>query len=71
MGALATAVTAVNGLTAAGKTIVAVLGFLVALISLVALRSFTAVLFIVGFAIFGGVGLAMIRTLMGASLTLI
>ncbi len=61
---------ALNLTTFAGITgpqaIVAVVGFVVAFISLSALRSFGPVLFFVGLAIFGSVGLVVAGAILGA-----
>lgn len=61
----------INGITPGIKAVVAVIGFLVALISLVALRSFSAVLFFLGMAVFGAGGLAVAQSLLGATMSLI
>ena len=48
------------------KAIVGVVGFVVAFISLAALRNFGPVLFYVGMAIFGSIGLTIAGAIMGA-----
>ena len=50
------------------KALVGFVGFVVALISLAALRNFGPVLFYVGLAIFGAVGLVIAGAIMGAEL---
>ncbi|MEO8152361.1 MAG: hypothetical protein ABI605_04765 [Rhizobacter sp.] len=70
-GAMQTVFDQINGITPGVKAIVAVVGFIVALVSLVALRSFSAVLFFLGLAVFGAGGLAMAQTLLGATTSLI
>ncbi|MCL2590071.1 MAG: hypothetical protein FWD67_04125 [Betaproteobacteria bacterium] len=50
------------------KALVGFVGFVVALISLAALRNFGPVLFYVGLAIFGAVGLVIAGAIMGAVL---
>ncbi len=70
-GAMATVFDQINGITPGVKAIVAIVGFIVALVSLVALRSFSAVLFFLGLAVFGAGGLAMAQTLLGATVSLI
>jgi hypothetical protein len=61
----------INAITPGVRAVVAVVGFIVALVSLVALRSFSAVLFFLGLAVFGAGGLAMAQSLLGATLSLI
>jgi len=65
-GPLTTALTTIAGLTPSIQAIVAVVGFVVAFISLSALRSFGPVLFFVGLAIFGSVGLVVAGAILGA-----
>lgn len=65
------ALTTITDLAPGVQAIVAVVGFLVALVSLAALRSFAAVLFFLGLAIFGAVGLGIAQNIMGAPLGLI
>jgi len=70
-GVMADAVDSITNLTPGVKAIVAVVGFVVALISLAALRSFAAVLFFVGLAIFGSVGLTVANAVIAAPLSMI
>jgi hypothetical protein len=70
-GAMAPVFEQINGITPGIKAVVAVVGFIVALVSLVALRSFSAVLFFLGLAVFGAGGLAMAQALLGATASLI
>lgn len=65
-GPLVTAFTQVAALTPSIKALVGVIGFVVAFISLSALRSFGPVLFFIGLAIFGAVGLVVAGSIMGA-----
>jgi hypothetical protein len=65
-GPLTTALTTIAGLNPSIQAIVAVVGFVVAFISLSALRSFGPVLFFVGLAIFGSVGLVVAGAILGA-----
>ncbi len=67
-GPLTTALTTISGLTPAIRAIVAVVGFVVAFISLAALRNFGPVLFFVGMAIFGSVGLVIAGAIMGMTI---
>ena len=62
VGALATIATITPGV----KAIVGVVGFIVAFIALTALRSFGPVLYYVGLAVFGSVGLVVAGAIMGA-----
>lgn len=62
-GPLTSALTQISAL---GPGIKALVGFVVALISLAALRNFGPVLFYVGLAIFGAVGLVIAGAIMGA-----
>ena len=70
-GAMGNVFDQINGITPGVKAIVAIVGFIVALVSLVALRSFSAVLFFLGLAVFGAGGLAMAQTLLGATISMI
>jgi hypothetical protein len=70
-GALQSVFDQISGITPGVKAIVAIVGFIVALISLVALRSFTAVLFFLGMAVFGAGGLSVAQSLLGATTTLL
>lgn len=65
-GPLASALTQLATLTPAIKGMVVFLGFVVALISLAALRNFTPVLSYVGMAIFAAVGLVIAGAIVGA-----
>jgi hypothetical protein len=67
-GPLTTALTTISGLTPSIRAIVAVVGFVVAFISLAALRNFGPVLFYVGMAIFGSVGLVIAGAIMGMTI---
>ena len=70
-GAMSNVFDQINGITPGVKAIVAIVGFIVALVSLVALRSFSAVLFFLGLAVFGAGGLAMAQSLLGATISMI
>lgn len=70
-GAMASVFEQINGITPGIKAVVAIVGFIVALVSLVALRSFSAVLFFLGLAVFGAGGLAMAQAMLGATASLI
>lgn len=65
-GPLVAALTTIAGLTPSVQALVGVLGFVVAFISLSALRNFGPVLYFVGLAIFGSVGLVVAGAIMGA-----
>lgn len=67
-GPLTTALTQIAALTPSVQAIVAVIGFIVAFISLAGLRNFGPVLFFVGMAIFGAIGLTVAGAIMGAVL---
>ena len=65
-GPLTSALTQLADLGPGIKALVGFVGFIVALISLAALRNFGPVLFYVGLAIFGAVGLVISGAIMGA-----
>ncbi len=65
-GPLVSALTQIAALGPGIKALVGFVGFVVALISLAALRNFGPVLFYVGLAIFGAVGLVIAGAIMGA-----
>lgn len=65
-GPLVSALTQLAGLAPGIKALVGFIGFVVALISLAALRNFGPVLFYVGLAIFAAVGLVIAGAIMGA-----
>ena len=65
-GPLTSALTQISALGPGIKALVGFVGFVVALISLAALRNFGPVLFYVGLAIFGAVGLVIAGAIMGA-----
>jgi RsiW-degrading membrane proteinase PrsW (M82 family) len=65
-GPLTTALTQIALLTPGFKAIVGLVGFLVAFIALAGLRNFGPVIFYLGMAIFGAVGLAVAGAIMGA-----
>tara|TARA_B100001105_G_scaffold182729_1_gene147813 strand:+ start:6180 stop:6647 length:468 start_codon:yes stop_codon:yes gene_type:complete len=65
-GPLTSALTAIASLGPGIKALVGFVGFVVALISLAALRNFGPVLFYVGLAIFAAVGLVIAGAIMGA-----
>ena len=65
-GPLTSALTQIAALGPGIKALVGFVGFVVALISLSALRNFGPVLFYVGLAIFAAVGLGIARAIMGA-----
>lgn len=65
-GPLTSALTQIADLGPGIKALVGFVGFVVALISLAALRNFGPVLFYVGLAIFGAVGLVIAGAIMGA-----
>lgn len=67
-GPLVSALTQISALGPGIKALVGFVGFVVALISLAALRNFGPVLFYVGLAIFGAVGLVIAGAIMGAVL---
>lgn len=67
-GPLTSALTQISLLGPGIKALVGFVGFVVALISLAALRNFGPVLFYVGLAIFGAVGLVIAGAIMGAVL---
>ena len=65
-GPLVSALTQISALGPGIKALVGFVGFVVALISLAALRNFGPVLFYVGLAIFAAVGLVIAGAIMGA-----
>ena len=65
-GPMTSALTQIAALGPGIKALVGFVGFVVALISLAALRNFGPVLFYVGLAIFGAVGLVIAGAIMGA-----
>lgn len=65
-GPLVSALTTLATLGPGAKAIVGFLGFVVALISLTALRNFGPVIFYLGLAIFAAVGLPIAGAIMGA-----
>lgn len=65
-GPLTSALTTVSGLTPGIQALVAVVGFVVAFISLSALRNMGPVLFFVGLVIFGSIGLTVAGAILGA-----
>ena len=65
-GPLTSALMQISTLGPGIKALVGFVGFVVALISLAALRNFGPVLFYVGLAIFGAVGLVIAGAIMGA-----
>jgi hypothetical protein len=65
-GPMTSALTQIAELGPAIKALVGFIGFVVALISLSALRNFGPVLFYIGMAIFGAVGLVIAGAIMGA-----
>jgi hypothetical protein len=65
-GPLTTALTQIAALTPGFKAIVGLVGFLVAFIALAGLRNFGPVIFYLGMAIFGAVGLTVAGAIMGA-----
>ena len=65
-GPLVSALTQISALGPGIKALVGFVGIVVALISLAALRNFGPVLFYVGLAIFGAVGLVIAGAIMGA-----
>jgi hypothetical protein len=65
-GPLVTALTTLATLGPGAKAIVGFLGFVVALISLTALRNFGPVIFYLGVAVFAAVGLPIAGAIMGA-----
>jgi hypothetical protein len=65
-GPLTSALTQISALGPGIKALVGFVGFVVALISLAALRNFGPVLFYVGLAIFAAVGLVIAGAIMGA-----
>jgi hypothetical protein len=67
-GPLTSALTQISALGPGIKALVGFVGFVVALISLSALRNFGPVLFYVGLAIFAAVGLVIAGAIMGAIL---
>ena len=64
-GPMTSALTQLGALAPGVKAMVAFVGFIVALISLAALRNFGPVLFFLGLAIFGAVGLVIAGAIMG------
>lgn len=67
-GPLTSALTTLASLTPGIKAIVGVVGFVVAFISLSALRNMGPVLFFMGLAIFGAVGLTIAGAILGATI---
>jgi len=67
-GPLTSALTQIASLGPGIKALVGFVGFVVALISLAALRNFGPVLFYVGLAIFAAVGLVIAGAIMGAAI---
>lgn len=67
-GPLTSALTTIGTLTPGIKAIVGVVGFVVAFISLSALRNMGPVLFFMGLAIFGAVGLTIAGAILGATI---
>lgn len=67
-GPLTAALTTIGTLTPGIKAIVGVVGFVVAFISLSALRNMGPVLFFMGLAIFGAVGLTIAGAILGATI---
>jgi hypothetical protein len=67
-GPLTSALTQISALGPGIKALVGFVGFVVALISLSALRNFGPVLFYIGLAIFAAVGLVIAGAIMGAVL---
>lgn len=67
-GPMTSALAQISALGPSIKALVGFVGFVVALISLSALRNFGPVLFYVGLAIFGAVGLVIAGAIMGAVL---
>lgn len=67
-GPMASALAQIAALGPGIKALVGFVGFVVALISLAALRNFGPVLFYVGLAIFGAVGLVIAGAIMGAEI---
>ena len=65
-GPLSTALAQLAALGPSVKALVAFVGFVVAFISLAALRNFGPVLFYLGMAIFGAVGLIVAGAILGA-----
>lgn len=65
-GPMTSALTQLSALGPGIKALVGFVGFIVALISLSALRNFAPVLFYIGLAIFGAVGLVISGAIMGA-----
>lgn len=65
-GPLTSALTQLSALAPGVKALVGFIGFVVALISLSALRNFGPVLFYIGLAIFAAVGLVIAGAIMGA-----
>jgi len=65
-GPMTSALAQISALGPSVKALVGFVGFVVALISLSALRNFGPVLFYVGLAIFGAVGLVIAGAIMGA-----
>lgn len=64
-GPLTSALTQISALGPGIKALVGFVGFVVALISLSAMRNFSSVLFYVGLAIFAAVGLVIAGAIMG------
>ena len=67
-GPMVSALTQIATLAPGIKALVGFVGFVVALISLAALRNFGPVLFYLGLAIFGAVGLSIAGAIMGAQI---
>lgn len=67
-GPLTTALTTIASLTPAVKAIAGTLGFVIALLALTALRNMGPVMFFVGLAVFGAVGLPIAGAILGATI---
>ena len=67
-GPLVSALTQISALTPSVKALIAVVTFIVAFISLAALRNFGPVLNFIGAAIFGAVGLTIAGAILGATI---
>jgi len=65
-GPLVGALTTLGTLTPGVKALIGFLGFIVAFVSLAALRNFGPVIFYVGLAVFGAVGLLVAGAILGA-----
>lgn len=67
-GPLTTALATIASLTPAVKAIAGTLGFVIALLALTALRNMGPVMFFVGLAVFGAVGLPIAGAILGATI---